>query len=191
MNYKDLKIEEFLDKLSSSDSMPGGGVASALVAANGISLIMMVCNLSIGKEKYKENEQLIISSKEKCESLKKDFISLMDKDAENFKVMEEVFAMPKGTEEEKQMRKEAMQNACKKCCEVPKEIILKCLEGIEISNSLKNKTNTSAASDLEVGNILLIAAAGGAWDNIEINLKYIEDKQFVEKFNNIKKTLGY
>ena len=52
--YKDEKIEEFIKKLSSSDSMPGGGVVSSLIAANGISLTIKVCNLTIGKEKYKQ-----------------------------------------------------------------------------------------------------------------------------------------
>ena len=47
--YKVESIEKFLNRLSSNDSMPGGGVASALVAANGVSLGLMVCNLTIGK----------------------------------------------------------------------------------------------------------------------------------------------
>ena len=90
-SYKDYTIKHFIEKLSSSDSMPGGGVASALTAAIGISLTIMVCNLSIGKEKYKKYEELIKSNKLKAENLKNIFLDLMDKDAENFKCMEEVY----------------------------------------------------------------------------------------------------
>ena len=190
--YKKDSIEGFLAKLSSSDSMPGGGVASSLVAANGISLTLMVCNLTIGKEKYKEHEALVQDVKTKGEALKEKFLMLMDKDAETFKVMENVFAMANATEEEKAKRKEAMQLACKKCCETPREMIERAAEGIKLTESIMGKSNKSAASDLEVGKLLLIAAAKGAWHNIAINLKYIEDQDFVksqERYKNIIETL--
>lgn len=184
--YRNDSIEEFLKKLSSSASMPGGGVASSLVAANGISLTLMVCNLTIGKEKYKDYEKLVQDVKNKAEVLKENFLKLMDKDAKEFKEIEKVFAMPNSNEEEKGKRKVAMQDACKKCCETPVEIIENALEGIGITESIIGKSNKSAASDLEVGKILLIAAAKGAWHNIAINLKYIDDTEFVAKKSRYK-----
>lgn len=180
--YKKKTIDEFLEKLSSSDSMPGGGVASALVAANGTSLGLMVCNLSLGKEKYKKNEALIQEVKEKLEVYKKEFLFLMDKDAEMFKAMENVYLMPKNTNEEKETREEAMQKACKKCCETPETIMIKAIEALQLIDSLKGKSNESVASDLEIGSIFLKAAMAGAWDNILINLKYIKDEEFVKKY---------
>ena len=182
MNYCELKIGEFLEKLSSADSMPGGGVASSLVAANGMSLVLMVCNLSLGKEKYKEHEELIKKSIIEAIELKKKFLSLMDKDAEVFKTMEAVFAMPNGSEEEKATRKIKMQEACKKCCVVPKEIIESARKGIDIIDSLYGKSNKSAESDLVVGKKLLKAAIEGAWENIAINLKYIDCESFKEEY---------
>lgn len=184
--YKENRIKEFLEKLSSSDSMPGGGVASSLVAANGISLILMVCNLTIGKEKYKENEALVISVKREAEKLKEKFLELMDKDAETFKVMEKVFAMPNFTEEEKSIRKEKMQEACKICCEIPKEMIENAIKGIELTDSIYGKSNKSAESDLIVGKKLLRASIEGAWENIAINLRYINDEKFVKEYEEFK-----
>lgn len=184
--YKENRIKEFLEKLSSSDSMPGGGVASSLVAANGISLILMVCNLTIGKEKYKENEALVISVKREAEKLKEKFLELMDKDAETFKVMEKVFAMPNSTEEEKNLRKEKMQEACKICCETPKEMIENAIKGIELTDSIYGKSNKSAESDLIVGKKLLRASIEGAWENIAINLRYINDEKFVKEYEEFK-----
>lgn len=184
--YKENRIKEFLEKLSSSDSMPGGGVASSLVAANGISLILMVCNLTIGKEKYKENEALVISVKNEAEKLKEKFLELMDKDAETFKVMEKVFAMPNSTEEEKNLRKEKMQEACKICCETPKEMIENAIKGIELTDSIYGKSNKSAESDLIVGKKLLRASIEGAWENIAINLRYINDEKFVKEYEEFK-----
>ena len=189
MEYKNLTIEEFLEKLGSSDSMPGGGVASSLVAANGISLILMVCNLTIGKERYKENEQLVISVKDEAEKLKEKFLELMDKDAETFKVMEKVFVMPNTTDEEKSIRKEKMQEACKVCCETPREMIEHALRGIELANSILGKSNKSAESDLIASVILLKAAIKGEWENIAINLKYINDEKFVKEQESFKQKI--
>ena len=183
MEYKKLTIENFLEKLGSSDSMPGGGVASSLVASCGISLTLMVCNLTIGKEKYKEFEEQVIKVKDEAEKLRAKFLELMDKDAETFKVMENVFAMPNATDEEKKIRKEKMQEACKTCCLVPKEVIEEALRAIEITNSIYGKSNKSAESDLRVANILLRSAVEGAWQNIIINLKYIDDNKFIEEYN--------
>lgn len=188
--YKENRIKEFLDRLSSSDSMPGGGVASSLVAANGISLILMVCNLTIGKERYKENETLVVSVKEEAEKLKEKFLELMDKDAETFKVMEKVFAMPNSNEEEKKSRKEKMQEACRICCETPREMIEHALRGIELANSILGKSNRSAESDLIVGKTLLKAAIEGAWENIAINLRYINDENFVKEYESFKQKIG-
>ena len=188
MDYKNYKIEEFLRKLSSSDSMPGGGVASSLVAANGISLTIMVCNLTIGKEKYKENEELVLRVKKEAEELKDKFLKLMDKDALTFEIMEKVFLMPRNTDEEKKIRKEKMQVACKTCCITPKEVIENALKGIEITESIKGKSNISASSDLEVGKVLLKAAIDGAWQNILINLKYIEDENFKKEYMDFEKS---
>lgn len=182
MEYRKETIEKFLEKLGSSDSMPGGGVASSLVAANGISLTLMVCNLTIGKEKYKEFEDLVAKVKKEAEELRKDFLELMDKDAETFKIMEKVFTLPNATEEEKKFRKEKMQEACKVCCTAPKEVIEKALRGIEITESIVGKSNKSAESDLVVGKNLLEAAKKGAWENIAINLKYINDEEFVKEY---------
>lgn len=180
--YKEESIEKFLNKLSSKESMPGGGVASALVAANGVSLGLMVCNLTIGKEKYKEYEKEVLEAKEKLERFKEDFLDIMDKDAKTFKVMENVYLMPKNTKEEKQKRREAMQEASKKCCVTPEELMIKANEAYRLIESLQGKTNESAASDLEIGSIFLKAAIAGAWDNILINLKSIKDQEFVKKY---------
>ena len=149
----------------------------------------MVCNLTIGKERYKENEQLVILVKDEAEKLKEKFLELMDKDAETFKVMEKVFAMPNFTEEEKSIRKEKMQEACKICCETPREMIEYALKGIELANSILGKSNKSAESDLIVSAIFLKAAIKGAWENIAINLKYINDEKFVKDQESFKQKI--
>lgn len=186
INYKEDKIIDFLEKLSSTDSMPGGGVAASLVGAVGISAALKVCNLSLGKEKYKEHESLIKESIVKLEEYENLLLQLMDEDAEKFKAMEEVYKMPKATEEEKAKRKKALEEACKICCEVPIKVIDKAANAMTVVVNLVGKTNASAASDLKVGLKLLTTTIYSAWDNIETNLKYIEDEEFKKPLLKVK-----
>lgn len=189
MKYSELKIEDFLGKLSSTESMPGGGVAASLVAANGVSCALKVCNLSLGKEKYKEHEELIKKSIKELKGYRDKFFDLMDEDAKKFKVMEEVYKMPRVTEEDKEKRKLALENACKICCETPINVLKEASNAAVIITSLFGKTNVSAESDLKLGAMFLITAIYGAWENIAINLKYISDEEFKKKILEVKSTI--
>ena len=59
MKLVDLSLFEFAQVLGSDAPAPGGGSAAALSAANGISLTKMVCELTLGKKKYADEEALI------------------------------------------------------------------------------------------------------------------------------------
>lgn len=187
MEYKKLIIENFLDKLSSTESMPGGGVAASLVGANAISCALKVCNLSLGKEKYKEYEKLIKESINTLEENRKKFLNYMDEDAEHFKTMEEVYQLPKDTPEEKEKRKEALANACLVCSDTPIKIIENAINSLSIVSHLVGKTNVSAASDLKIAELLLKSTVHCGWDNVEINAKYITDENYQSKIAEIKK----
>ena len=91
-------IKDFLDELSSSSPTPGGGGASGLVGAIGCSLGLMVGNLTVGKKKYKNVEDEIREIIEKLEDLKKNLVTSVDDDAENFKPLAEAYRLPKNTE---------------------------------------------------------------------------------------------
>ncbi|MFA6809009.1 MAG: cyclodeaminase/cyclohydrolase family protein, partial [Eubacteriales bacterium] len=62
-------IEEFLQQSASSAPTPGGGSVSAYAGALGASMVCMVANLTLGKEKYKDVEPIvkeILQKGEKC-----------------------------------------------------------------------------------------------------------------------------
>lgn len=187
MNIKKYTIEDYIKVLSSNASMPGGGLVSAINGAQGISLILMVCNLTLGKEKYKKYEKIVKKTISDCEKLKNKFLELANKDIEEFKNIERVFKMPKTTEAEKKKRAKAMEIACKKCCKVPVQIIECSKKGLSYIENVIDKSNKSAESDLAVAAINLGDAARGALLNILINLKSIKDKKFILSMNKIEK----
>lgn len=187
MKYENLKITEFLDKLGSTESMPGGGTVAGITGAQAASLISMVCNLTVGKKNFETFQDEVKKAIKEAESFRKKFLDLSNKDAENFKEIEKVFKMPKTTEEEKKIKKEAMEKACKFCCEVPREMINESLKAMELISTLYAITTKTADSDLRIANVLFRATIDSAWYNIVINLRSIEDQNFVMEYKEFQR----
>jgi len=180
MQLTEMTNQQFIDLLASAAPAPGGGSAAALAGAQGCALGAMVCALSIGKTKYAEFEELDKATQEKLLELKDAFLKAMDEDTATFGVMTKVFAMPKGTDEEKAARRAAMQEALKVCTKIPFTMLGFCVEALKNINAIVGKSNQSAASDLGVAAVSLSAAVRGAWLNVLINIGGIKDTEFVQ-----------
>ena len=113
MGFSTSTCTEFVEVLASKAPVPGGGGASALVAAVGTALEMW-------------------ELKAKCDQLQKDFLRLIERDAEVFEPLSKAYGMPRETEEEKAEKARVMEIVLKDACSVPMEIMEKCCEAIEL-----------------------------------------------------------
>ena len=194
MELYNLSIKEYNDILSSKSSMPGGGSAASLVGSLGASLGLMVLNLTIGKEKYKEYEDLLKESVNKLEELKKDFINMIEEDKVLYENIQNVWTLHKNTEEEKKIRDIEMEKACKTCNIIPMKIMEKSYESIKIINDILFKTNANLITDLGDASVNLKAAVDGAYLNIIINKKFIKDNEYnneiIKKADSIKEKVN-
>ena len=84
MGFSTSTCTEFVEVLASKAPVPGGGGASALVGAVGTALGNMVGSLTVGKKKYADVEDEMYELKAKCDQLQKDFLRLIERDAEVF-----------------------------------------------------------------------------------------------------------
>ena len=175
-------VTEFTEALASKAAVPGGGGASALVGAVGIALGDMVGELTVGKKKYADVQDLAAEAQKKAGDLKARFIDVMDRDTEAFNAVSAVFAMPKSTDEEKAARAAAMQEALKGCTKTPFEMMELAVESLELTDSVLGKTNASAASDLGVSALSMKAAIQGAWLNVLINIGSFKDRELAEEY---------
>ena len=101
MQLSELTVRGFADLLGSDAPAPGGGSAAALAGALGAALTAMVGSLTVGKKKYAEFDGLARETLEKARDLEHRFLDVMQRDTEAFNAVSAVFAMPKGTDEEK------------------------------------------------------------------------------------------
>ena len=180
MKLVEMKISEFIEELSSDSPAPGGGSVAALSGALSAALSSMVCNLTIGKEKYKDVEYDMENILERLQNIRKRLLEIIDEDTKAFNQVMDAFKLPKNTEEEKKVRKEKIQEALKKAALVPLETARLCAEIIEISKEVAEKGNKNSITDAGVSMIMADAGLKSAILNVKINLKSIEDEKFVD-----------
>ena len=183
MDMTTKSCREFVTVLASNEPAPGGGGASALVAALGTAFGNMVGALTVGKKKYADVEADIIALKEKATALQADFLRLVEADAEAFEPLAKAYGMPRETEEEKAEKARVMAIVLKDACAVPMEIMEKCCEAIDVIEEFAAKGSALAISDAGVGVTFCKAALLGASLNVFINTKSMADKEYAASLN--------
>ena len=178
MGFSTVPCNEFVEVLASKAPVPGGGGASALVGAVGTALGNMVGSLTVGKKKYADVEDEIIECKKEADEIAKEFLELMDKDAEAFEPLSRAYGLPKSTPEEIAEKEEIMENALNVACGVPIEIMKTCARGIDLVEVFAAKGSRIALSDAGVGATLLKSAMQGASLNVYINTKSMKDRKW-------------
>lgn len=178
----DMSIKEYLDILKTDAPAPGGGGVSGLTATQGISLTLMVIELTLGKKKYEEYMELIEKSRVRALELYEELAVAADEDREVFLKLSEAYALPKETEEEKIIKQQVLGERSLAATEAPYKVMELSLEGLEITEKLVGKSNKMAVSDLGVAAACFLAACKSAWLNVKINLPYLTDKDRAQAF---------
>lgn len=181
MMLVDKTLTEFLNDLASSNSTPGGGSSAALVASNAAALVSMVCNLTLGKNGYEDVQDEVREILRDSEKLREEITRLIDVDAEAFAGIMDAYHLPKTNPEEKAIRKEAIQAETKKAAQVPMRTIELSVEVLSLAKEIAEIGNKRLVSDAGVATTLASAAIEAAWYNVEINLKSIQDEDFVDE----------
>lgn len=182
---RNLTIEEFVEETASGNPTPGGGSVSALAGSLGAALNVMVYNLTEGKKVYNEFEPAlrdkVDSSAEKLKILYQELLIEMQNDTTAFDSVMEAFKLPKDTEEEKQIRKNAVQEGYKKAMEVPLKSANLCLESLFLMEVLSIHGSINAISDVGVGCLLAYAGVEGSLLNVRINLGSLPSDEYTEE----------
>ena len=178
-------LQNYLDELSSNSPTPGGGNVSAFCAVLSCSLGAMVCNLTIGKKKYKDFEPEIINLRQKFEILKQDFLEFAKEDNLSFNKVMDAFKLPKDTEDQISIRKEVINIATMEAALIPAEVIIKCKELLPLVERIAEIGNQNSLSDTGVAISLVLTAAQGACLNVTINcaglLNQVTASEFLKK----------
>ncbi|TCO75276.1 cyclodeaminase/cyclohydrolase family protein [Marinisporobacter balticus] len=177
----EMNVKDFLGKTASNDPVPGGGSIAALSASIAAALTEMVANLTIGKKKYVEVEEEMKEIAKVAATCRSKFVEDIDKDSDAFNEVMAAFKLPKETDEEKEKRKEAIQEGTKKASLVPLEVAKDAFKIMEMIEKVVVKGNQNAVTDGAVAAMMARTAVLSALYNVKINLGSIKDEAFVAK----------
>ena len=174
----DMTINEFLAEIKSDSPAPGGGSVAALAGAVGAALTTMVGNLTLGNAKYGDVQGEVEALVPQLNSLQAKLVHYIDEDTEAFNRVMAAYRLPKGTDEEKQNRSQAIQQALQGAATLPMNVARVFLEVPALSKQMLTIGNTNAASDAAVAGRMAHAGMWGAIYNVRINLDSIKDQDF-------------
>ena len=176
----DLTVSGFAEETASESMAPGGGSISAYVGALGVSLGTMVANLSAHKAGWDDRWAEFSDWAVKGQTYKNKLLFLVDEDTNSFNKIIEGFRMPKGTAEEKEVRKQAIEDATKYATEIPFQVMQTAFDSIEVMEAMLKDGIQNSLSDAAVGVLCAKTAVTGAYFNVRINAKDIKDREYAD-----------
>jgi len=180
----DFDLSDFADETAGESMAPGGGSISAYVGTLGVALGTMVANLSGHKAGWDDRWEEFSEWAEKGQAYKNTLLHLVDEDTNAFNKIIDGFRMPKGSDEEKALRLEAIEAATKYATEVPFKVMETAYNSMEVAQTMLKDGMESSLSDSAVGILCAKTAVTGAYFNVRINAKDIKDRAFAEDIIN-------
>ena len=179
-----MNLKEFAKETASESPAPGGGSISAYMGALGAALSTMVANLSAHKRGWDDRWEEFSDIAVKGQALTDELLALVDEDTASFDAIMAVFAMPKGTPEEKEARAEAMEKATLYAAQVPLKTMKAAFKALPLALEMASKGNPASASDAGVGALAATAAIKGACLNVRINASSLKDRDMADALVN-------
>jgi len=171
-------VRSFVRAVGARTSAPGGGSASALIAALGAALGTMVGWMTYGTRKFEDKDAVMRGLIPPLHGAMEALIPLIDADTQAFAAYMEARSLPQDTEERAAQRRQAMEAGLQKAVEVPLAVLRLADGSWDAMVEMARHGNIASRSDLEVGAKALEAGIWGAHRNVLINLPEITDAGF-------------
>jgi len=184
-------LNSYLNDLASASPAPGGGAAAAVTVAQGLALLSMVCNLTIGKKKFSAVEGQAKDILEQLSTMRAEALSDAEADMSAFTVVMKAYQMPVETDEQKSTKKAALANATRNAAEPPFRLMALAAQALPLADQLEKIGNPDVLSDVLVGRHLLIAGYNSSKENVEVNLNNLPpEDSFVSEMRTKMNTLS-
>ena len=177
----DFSARELSDEVLRESPAPGGGSVSSYVGSLGASLSGMVANLSCNTRGWEDKVDVFSNIAFKINKIREKLLFLVDEDSKAFNDIMNSFKLPKNNSEEKKIREKEIINSTLYAAKVPLKVMK---ESFLIYSHIKNLVdngNQNSISDSGVACLCVYACIHGAYLNVRINLKDIENDQGIMK----------
>ena len=174
-NLIDLSARSFSDEVSRETPAPGGGSVSSYVGALGTSLAGMVANLSCNTRGWENKVEIFSEKAHEVNKIREKLLSLVDEDAHSFNSIMEAYKLPKDTDKNKKNRSKAIKDATLYAAQIPLNIMIESYNSYDLIEFLAKEGNQNSLSDSGVACLCVHAAIHGAYLNVRINLKDVNE----------------
>jgi len=181
ISYSTMSVADLLDAFASNEPIPGGGSASALAGAVGVSLLVMVAGLPKTRTGAPEEAADLAEASSRLRPLRETLTSLIDQDSEAYEAVLAAYRLPKDTDAGQSSRQAAVETALREATEVPLETMRACQQALRGGTIVGKNGNPNAATDTGVGVELLLAGLRGAGMNIDVNLAGLADAAYAAR----------
>lgn len=178
----ELTVRGLVERLATSDPVPGGGSASALAGAMGAALVHMVVELSVDRPAAVGHEGTLAEIKTAAVAWQSELLNLAELDANAYAAVVRARRLPRESERERDARDVQLAAAIREATRIPLATALAASEVLDLAGSLAPIGNRNAISDVGVAALLAVTAVRGAALNVQINLPSVNaDEQLREE----------
>ena len=173
-----MRLRGFIEALGARSTTPGGGSASAVMAAMGAALGAMVAKLTYGVRRFESVDRQMRAIIPPLHQVTQALIPMIDADAGAYNTYLEGLRMPRQSAAEKALRREKIQAGLKQATQVPLSTMQLADRAWEPLREAARYGNPASKSDLQVAARALESGIWGAFQNVAINVADIEDTVF-------------
>ena len=172
----DLSLSDFADLTASESPAPGGGSIAAYSATLGVALGTMVANLSSHKRGWDDKWAYYSDWAVKGQKYLDELLHLVDEDTNAFNKIMDAFQLPKKSDEDKKIRKQAIEDATLYATEIPLKVMQTAYNSMEVMEAMAKDGLPASISDVAVGALAARTGVYGAFYNVKINAASLKDK---------------
>jgi len=180
-----LTVRQFIEEITSRSSAPGGGSASAAIAAIGAGLGSMVAKLTLGVRKFEDLDAKMRKLVPPLHHAANSLIPMIDADTNAFNDYMDALRLPEDSKEDKDYKTEKLQQGLKKAIDIPLTTMKLADTAWDAMVEIAKYGNIASKSDVEVGAKAMETGIWGAYKNVMINMTDITDDNFKTKTNKL------
>ncbi len=175
-----LPAGELLRRTASADPTPGGGSVAAVSAALGLGLVLMSVEVTLAgahRDDADTDPPTLHEARDEGGRLLERLKAGADRDVAEFESVMAAYRLPRGTEAEKDTRREAVDAALVSATVGPLELAEAALAGTSLADRVEPAVSATVVSDTHAGRDLLTGAVRAALRTADINLLPLERRE--------------
>lgn len=173
-NVAERGIGEYLEALSGTQAMPGGGSAAGVVGALAAATAEMMASLT------REQSDALLEAKAKLAELRERALQCAQDDEKSYGGYLDALSLPKSTDEEKASRRARLNETMEASARVPLALAVVGVEIVDTLEAVILDGNKTVLGDAEAAIVMAKATVEVCEINVRANLKFIKDEALAE-----------